>query len=90
MPELGDGDHPTGPRWRRRGLLRQGVQHLPLWAQCTNAAAGRTIRVSRYEATLARARQRQADDDWRKDYRATQPKVERKLAHSCAASTAVG
>jgi IS5 family transposase len=30
---------------------------------------------------LARARERQADDGWQKDYRATRPKVERKLAH---------
>jgi hypothetical protein len=72
----------------RRGRDSDGIAYFgeacitcPLRAQCTNAAAGRTIRVSRYEATLARARERQADDDWRKDYRATRPKVERKLAH---------
>ncbi len=29
----------------------------------------------------ARARARQADPDWQADYRATRPKVERKLAH---------
>ncbi len=72
----------------RRGLDSDGIAYFgeacitcPLRAQCTNTAAGRTIRVSRYEATLARARERQADDDWRKDYRATRPKVEHKLAH---------
>ncbi len=52
-----------------------------LRAQCTNSAGGRTIRVSRHEATLARARQRQTHLDWQRDYRATRPKVERKLAH---------
>jgi len=53
----------------------------PLRDQCTNAAAGRTITVSRFEAALARARTRQADPAWRADYRATRPKVERKLSH---------
>lgn len=72
----------------RRGRDGDGIAYFgevcitcPLRTQCTNSAAGRTIRVSRYEATLARARQRQADDAWRGDYRATRPKVERKLAH---------
>lgn len=53
----------------------------PLRSQCTTAAAGRTITVSRHEAALARARARQADPDWQADYRATRPKVERKLGH---------
>ena len=37
--------------------------------------------VSRHEAQLAAARIRQSDPAWREDYRATRPKVERKLAH---------
>jgi hypothetical protein len=53
----------------------------PLRAQCTTAAAGRSIRVGPYEQALARARQRQTDPGWQADYRATRPKVERKLAH---------
>jgi hypothetical protein len=53
----------------------------PLRAQCTTATGGRTIGISAHEAALARARQRQADPEWRHDYRATRPKVERKLAH---------
>ena len=48
---------------------------------CTEAKGGRTIRVSRHEAVLADARARQRDPAWRHDYRATRPKVERKLAH---------
>ena len=48
---------------------------------CTEAKGGRTIRVSRHEAVLADARSRQRDPAWRHDYRATRPKVERKLAH---------
>ena len=53
----------------------------PLRSQCTTATAGRTITVSRHEAALARARARQADPTWQADYRATRPKVERKLGH---------
>jgi len=53
----------------------------PMRASCTNAAAGRTIRVSRYEHHLADARDRQHDPAWITDYRATRPKVERKLGH---------
>ena len=53
----------------------------PLAVQCTGSAAGRTIQVSRYEAELARARTAQADPAWVADYRATRPKVERKISH---------
>jgi hypothetical protein len=53
----------------------------PLRSQCTDAAAGRTIRVGRYEQRLADARAQQQDPDWAADYRATRPKVERKLGH---------
>jgi hypothetical protein len=53
----------------------------PLRAQCTKAAGGRSIKVGRHERRLAEARQRQTDPDWITDYRATRPKVERKIGH---------
>lgn len=53
----------------------------PLRVQCTDAEAGRAITISTQEAALTRARGRQVDPAWRADYRATRPKVERKLAH---------
>jgi IS5 family transposase len=53
----------------------------PLAAQCTTSGLGRMIRVGVNEASLARARAEQVDPKWRDDYRATRPKVERKLAH---------
>ena len=53
----------------------------PLRGQCTTAAEGRTITLGPHEATLARARARQVDPDWILDYRATRPKVERKIGH---------
>ncbi|MCP4967980.1 MAG: transposase, partial [bacterium] len=53
----------------------------PLRAQCTQASRGRSIRVGPHERQLAEARQRQQDPDWAADYRATRPKVERKIGH---------
>jgi len=53
----------------------------PLAAQCTTAPYGRTITIGPYEARLAAARIRQADPAWKADYRATRPKVERKIGH---------
>jgi hypothetical protein len=53
----------------------------PLQSQCTTAAAGRTIAIGVYERQLAAARARQQDPGWMADYRATRPKVERKIGH---------
>ena len=53
----------------------------PLRGQCTTATSGRTIRVGRHEQRLTQARVAQQDPAWRADYRATRPKVERKLGH---------
>ena len=53
----------------------------PLAAQCTTAKTGRSITIGHHEALLAAARARQADPAWKADYRATRPKVERKIAH---------
>ena len=52
-----------------------------LRGRCTDAAGGRTVRISANEAVLAASRARQQDPSWRNDYRAVRPKVERKLAH---------
>jgi len=72
----------------RRGVHGDGIAYFagncatcPLRSECTDAVAGRTIRVNEFEAALARARQRQAAAGWQADYRANRPKVERKLAH---------
>jgi transposase len=53
----------------------------PLRSQCTKSAKGRNITVGLNEAVLTRARKRQRHPEWVADYRATRPKVERKLAH---------
>ncbi len=53
----------------------------PLAVQCTAAKGGRTISVGPHEEQLGRARVAQQDPAWRQDYRATRPKVERKIGH---------
>ncbi|HEV2782931.1 MAG TPA: IS1182 family transposase [Actinophytocola sp.] len=53
----------------------------PLRVQCTKAQGGRTVNVGRYEHRLSHTRAQQQDPRWVADYRATRPKVERKLAH---------
>jgi hypothetical protein len=53
----------------------------PLASRCTTAKAGRTITIGHYEAFLAAGRARQTDPVWKADYRATRPKVERKIGH---------
>ncbi|MGO9790984.1 MAG: transposase [Solirubrobacteraceae bacterium] len=58
----------------------QACGGCPLAAQCTTAQGGRTVYVGPYEQQLARARQRQSDPAWKADYKATRPKVERKIA----------
>jgi hypothetical protein len=53
----------------------------PLRDKCTDSKAGRTVYVHPKHRVLERARRRQRDPGWRARYRATRPKVERKLAH---------
>ena len=68
---------------RHAGAARSGAacRACPLAAQCTTAKEGRTITIGPHEARLAAARQAQADPAWRAGYRATRPKVERKIGH---------
>jgi IS5 family transposase len=53
----------------------------PLADRCTSSKDGRTIQIGPYEQQLAHARARQADPAWKADYKATRPKVERKISH---------
>jgi hypothetical protein len=65
------------------GRARFGVacSVCPLRQACTSSVRGRVVAVHPREAELAAARARQRDPAWLADYRATRPKVERKLAH---------
>ncbi len=62
-------------------VFAKACTSCPLAAQCTSSAAGRRVSISPYEAELARARAAQTDPAWRADYKATRPKVERKIGH---------
>jgi Transposase DDE domain len=53
----------------------------PLGDACTSSVRGRVVAIHPHEAALAAARIRQRDPAWLADYRATRPRVERKLAH---------
>jgi hypothetical protein len=53
----------------------------PLLTRCTTSTEGRTITVGPHEARLRRGRAAQRDPAWLADYRATRPKVERKIGH---------
>ena len=53
----------------------------PLKHSCTISKTGRQVRVHAKEATLQHSRLRQQDPAWKRNYRATRPKVERKIAH---------
>jgi hypothetical protein len=68
---------------RHAGQARFGAAcHIcPLAAQCTTAGQGRTITIGPYEARLAAAREAQASPAWQASYKATRPKVERKIGH---------
>jgi hypothetical protein len=74
---------PTNGRARDVGRADFGTHcaTCPLRGQCTDSKTGRTITISRYEAHLTAGRARQTDPTWQADYRATRPKVERKIAH---------
>jgi Transposase DDE domain/Transposase domain (DUF772) len=73
---------PSGHK-RHAGAARFGAscKACPLAGQCTKSRAGRTITIGRHEARLAAARLRQQDPAWKADYKATRPKVERKIGH---------
>jgi Transposase DDE domain len=66
----------------------QACTGCPLRAQCTTAKQGRSVSIGAHEQALADARARQADPGWISDYRATRPKVERKLGHLMRRNTA--
>jgi Transposase DDE domain len=71
------------PARRGGGRARFGraCSVCPLRAACTTSSRGRVVAIHPHEGGLAAARARQRDPAWLADYRATRPKVERKLAH---------
>jgi transposase len=49
--------------------------------QCTSAKTGRTLNIHGQHDVLQEHRKRQQADAWQADYKATRPKVERKIGH---------
>ena len=68
---------------KKEGQARFGkaCAHCPLRARCTSSRNGRGVSVGFYESELAENRRRQVEPARAADYRATRPKVERKLGH---------
>jgi len=64
-----------------RALFGVACSVCPLRDACTTSVGGRVVTIGPHQTELAAARARQRDPAWRADYRATRPKVERKLAH---------
>lgn len=65
------------------GLASFGIacKSCPLASSCTTSKEGRNIRVHEHERILRDTRAHQRSPEWRANYRATRPKVERKLGH---------
>jgi hypothetical protein len=74
---------PIRPKSDGRGAacFKAACASCPLAARCTTARDGRVVTIGPHEEHLARGRARSADPVWLAAYRATRPKVERKIAH---------
>ena len=59
----------------------RGCTDCRLGANCTSSRDGRALTLHPKYETLARSRARQRDPEWKRRYRATRPKVERKIGH---------
>jgi hypothetical protein len=75
VARIGDGVRERHARFGR------ACSDCPLATRCTASPRGRTIEIGPHEAHLAAGRAATRDPAWLADYRATRPKVERKLAH---------
>ena len=71
-------------RATKAGFIAHFSSHCaacPLRPSCTNAKEGRIVSVHAKHETLARMRAKQSSSAFTRDYKATRPKVERKIAH---------
>jgi hypothetical protein len=71
-------------RWGKKegqAYFGRNCAACPLRDQCTSSRNGRGVAVGFYEAELQENRARQTEPARAADYRATRPKVERKLGH---------
>ena len=66
---------------RRLAEFGRACGSCPLVVRCTSSPDGRRIEINPQEALLTAGRAASRDPAWRADYRATRPRVERKIAH---------
>jgi IS5 family transposase len=66
---------------RRLAEFGRACGACPLVARCTSSPVGRVVAINPQEALLAAGRAASRDPAWRADYRATRPRVERRIAH---------
>ena len=64
-----------------RAHFAEHCGRCPLRERCTTSAKGRSVTIHPREALLQRAKETQAEAEWRHAYRSTRPKVERRIAH---------
>jgi hypothetical protein len=64
-----------------RAKFEKACGTCPLRSLCTDSKAGRTVEIHPDEQILSQERERQTDLRWLDEYRATRPKVERKIGH---------
>ncbi len=71
------------PRKDRTHIAKFGraCEACALREQCTSAKTGRTLNIHSLHELLQEHRRRQQADAWQADYKATRPKVERKVGH---------
>jgi hypothetical protein len=72
---------PIRPLRHPEAQFGRACRDCPLVAHCTTSGDGRTVKIGPHEALLVAGRAAARDPVWRDDYRATRPKVERKIAH---------
>ncbi|MHB1854362.1 MAG: IS1182 family transposase [Acidimicrobiales bacterium] len=65
------------------GIARFGAAcaTCPLAERCTTNSTGRTVSIHRHEDILQAHKAEQRNPQWQQDYKATRPKVERKIGH---------
>ena len=61
--------------------FQEHCTNCPQKPRCTTAATGRTVEIHRDEELVQAERKKQKELAWKRGYKSTRPKVERKIAH---------
>ena len=71
----------ANPEGYQFAFFGKKCKDCPWKAKCTSSKRGRLIRIHPKEKVLAKARAAQEKEEWKEEYKATRPKVERKIGH---------